>query len=110
MARHWEDCTPGLRSKQISSLTYFCKGSVCFIGNQQTDVMKWGRTTKQLGYKRLCYTASQGITCRSTGRGLPTVLLSSEEQKGPHRHEAHCHADNLHLHFAPARYSGLLLS
>jgi len=50
--------------------------------------MKWGRKTKQLGYKKLGYTALQGITCSGAGRRLLSALLSSEEQKEPHSYEA----------------------
>jgi len=50
--------------------------------------MKWGRKTKQLGCRELGYTALQGITRRGAGRRLPSALLSSEEQKEPHRYEA----------------------
>lgn len=51
--------------------------------------MKWGRKTKQLGYKKLGYTALQGITHRGAGRRLPSALLSWEEQNEPHSCEAH---------------------
>jgi hypothetical protein len=103
MVRYLEDCTPTPRSRQTNSMTHFGKSSYCFIVNQQTDVTKYSRQTKQLWYKKLAYRASRGITRRGPGRGLPSALLSSEENKEPHSYEAQCCADNLHHGFAPAR-------
>jgi hypothetical protein len=51
--------------------------------------MKWGRKTKQLGYKKLGYAALEGITCSGAGRRLLSALLSLEEQKDHHSSEAH---------------------
>jgi hypothetical protein len=46
--------------------------------------MKWGRTTKQLWYKKLGTEHHGGIIDRGTGRGLLSALLSSVEQKEPY--------------------------
>jgi UPF0288 family protein (methanogenesis marker protein 3) len=84
-------------------MTHFCKSSYCFIGNQQIDVTKYSRQTKQLWYKKLAYRASGVITRRGTGKEMPSALLSSEENKEPQSHEVQHRADNLHHGFAPAR-------
>ena len=81
--RYWEDCTAGLRAEQSDSVT-FCNTSYCCMEKQQADVMKWGRTTKKLWYKKLGTEHHGEIVHRVTGRGLLSVLSSSQEQKEPH--------------------------
>ena len=78
--RYWEDCTAGLRAEQTDSVT-FCKSSYCCIGKQQADVIKWGRTTEKLWYKKLGTEHHGGITHGDTGRGLLSALLSSENRR-----------------------------
>jgi hypothetical protein len=43
------------------------------------------------------------ITRRGYGRGLPSALFSSEEQKESHSHEDRGHASSLYIRIVPAR-------
>jgi len=43
------------------------------------------------------------ITRRGNGRGRPSALLSLEEQKEPHSHEAQRHVSSLYIRIASAR-------